>query len=403
MLPRVKINFANGALGSVVPSADCVAGLLATAVAVSDTFVLGNAYLLHKLADLASLDVTATNNACLYKHVQEFYDEAGEGAELWIMGVPNTVKPSEMADKDNALVPYAKNLIQLANGRLRFLGIAYEPAANYEATITDGLDADIWAAALKAQALSEWATDSLYAPLFVILAGRGFTNANIPSLKDLTTFNYNRVGILIGDTVTESESAAVGLLMGRIAACPVHRHIGRVKDGALSILKAYVGDKDPSIANVETIHNKGYISFRTFTGKSGYFFTDDCLATAVSDDYRSIARRRTIDKAFRIIYQTMLENVNDEIPITDEGYLVPSMVKSWESEIIASISIEMTANGELGVDTSNPDDTGVKAYINPEQKVASTSKINVVAQVKPYGYAKYIDVELGFVTINSED
>ena len=99
----------------------------------------------------------------------------------------------------------------------------------------------------------------------------------------------------------------------------------------------------------------------------------------------------------------MLENVNDEIPITDEGYLVPSMVKSWESEIIASISTEMTANGELGVDTSNPDDTGVKAYINPEQKVASTSKINVVAQVKPYGYAKYIDVELGFVTINSED
>ena len=146
-----------------------------------------------------------------------------------------------------------------------------------------------------------------------------------------------------------------------------------------------------------------YITFRTFTGKSGYFFTDDCLTTAVSDDYRSIARRRTIDKAFRIIYQTMLENVNDEIPITDEGYLVPSMVKSWESEIIASISTEMTANGELGVDTSNPDDTGVKAYINPEQKVASTSKINVVAQVKPYGYAKYIDVELGFVTINSED
>lgn len=403
MLPRVKINFANGALGSVVPSADCVAGLLATAVAVSDTFVLGNAYLLHKPADLANLGVTATNNACLYKHVQEFYDEAGEGAELWIMGVPNTVKPSEIADKDNALVPYAKNLIQIANGRLRFLGIAYEPAANYEATITDGLDADVWAAALKAQALSEWATNSLYAPLFVILAGRAFDDANIPNLKDLTTFNYNRVGILIGDTVSESESASVGLLMGRIAAIPVQRHIGRVRDGALKILHAYVGDKDPSVANVEAIHDKGYITFRTFTGKSGYFFTDDCLATAVADDYRSIARRRTIDKAYRIIYQTMLENVNDEIPITDEGYLVPSMVKSWESEIIAAVVNQMTTNGELGSDPTDADDTGVKVYINPEQNVASTNRINVVAQVKPYGYAKFIDVELGFVTINSED
>ena len=403
MLPRVKINFANGSLGSVVPSADCVAGLLASAVAVSDTFVLGNAYLLHKPADLANLGVTATNNACLYKHIQEFYDEAGEGAELWIMGVPNTVKPSEIADKDNALVPYAKNLIQIANGRLRFLGIAYEPAANYEATITEGLDTDVWAAALKAQALAEWATNSLYAPLFVILAGRAFDDANIPNLKDLTTFNYNRVGILIGDTVSESESASVGLLMGRIAAIPVQRHIGRVRDGTLKILHAYVGDKDPSVANVEAIHDKGYITFRTFTGKSGYFFTDDCLATAVADDYRSISRRRTIDKAFRIIYQTMLENVNDEIPITDEGYLVPSMVKSWESEIISAIATQMTSAGELGNDPSNSDDLGVKVYIDPEQRVASTSKINVVAKIKPYGYAKYIDVELGFVTINSED
>ena len=177
----------------------------------------------------------------------------------------------------------------------------------------------------------------------------------------------------------------------------------RCERRVLKILHAYVGDKDPSVANVEAIHDKGYITFRTFTGKSGYFFTDDCLATAVADDYRSIARRRTIDKAFRIIYQTMLENVNDEIPITDEGYLVPSMVKSWESEIISAIATQMTSAGELGNDPSNSDDLGVKVYIDPEQRVASTSKINVVAQVKPYGYAKYIDVELGFVTINSED
>ena len=403
MLPRVKINFANGALGSVVPSPDCVAGLIATAETVADTFVLGNAYMLHKTDDLASLGITASNNACLYKHVQEFYDEAGDGAELWIMGVPNTIKPSEIADKDNALVPYAKNLIQIANGRLRFLGIAYEPASGYEATIEEGLDSDVWAAALKAQALAEWATTQLFAPLFVILAGRGFNNTNITALKDLTTLNYNRVGILIGDTKSESEGAAVGLLMGRIAQSPVQRHIGRVRDGALKVLKAYIGDKDPSLANVEAIHDKGYITLRCFTGKSGYFFSDDCLATAVADDYRSIARRRTVDKAYRIVYATMLEHVNDELPITDKGYLVPSQTKAWESEIISAIANQMTSNGELGTDSGNADDKGVKVYIDPEQCVVATSKVNVVVQVKPYGYAKFIDVELGFITINSED
>lgn len=402
MLPGVKIDFRNGALGSVVPSADCVAGLIATATAVSTTFVLGHTYILYKLDDLASLGVTAENNACMYKAVQQFYDEAGEGAELWIMGVPNTVKPSEILDKDNASGAYAKTLIQLANGRIRVMTVAYEPASGYEPTITDGLDGDVWTAALKAQALAEWATQSLFAPLFVVIAGRSYSNDNITDLKDLTTLEYNRVGILIGDVTSASDGAAVGLLLGRIAACPVQRHIGRVKDGALKILNAYIGDKDPSVANVETIFNKGYITFRTFTGKSGYFFADDCLATEVSDDFRSIARRRTIDKAYRIIYATMLNNVNDEIAITDEGCLVPSVVKSWESEIISDIVSQMTANGELGSDPDNADDNGVKVFIDPAQNVVSTNRINVVAQVKPYGYAKYINVELGFITVNSE-
>lgn len=402
MLPGVKIDFRNGALGSVTPSADCVAGLIATASAVSGTFVLGHTYILYKLEDLSRLGVTADNNACLYTAVQQFYNEAGDGAELWIMGAPNTAKPSDIVNKDNSTFAYAKTLIQVANGRIRFLCVAYQPASGYEPTISDGLDSDVWSAALNAQALAEWATQSLYAPLFVVLAGRGFSNDNITDLKDLTTLNYNRVGIMIGDVESDSEGAAVGLLLGRIAACPVQRHIGRVKDGALKVLNAFVGDQDPSIANVETIFNKGYITFRTFTGKSGYFFTDDCLATGIDDDYRSIARRRTIDKAYRIIYNTMLNNVNDEIPITDAGCLVPSMVKSWESEIISDIVSQMTSQGELGSDPNDENDMGVKVYINPNQTVVSTSKIAVLAQVKPYGYSKYIDVELGFVTVNSE-
>lgn len=403
MLPRVKIDFSNGALGSTSPSEDCVAGLIATATAVADTFVLGNAYILYKFSDLTSLGVTDKNNAFLYKQVQEFYNQAGDGAELWLMGAPSTAKPSDVVDKDNALIPYAKNLIQVTNGRLRFLGVAYEPASGYQATVQKGLDSDVMTAALKAQTLAEWATTSLYAPLFVVLAGRGFANANIAQLEDLTQKNYNRVGILIGDTVKESEGAAVGLLLGKLATCPVQRSIARVKDGALSILQAYIGDKDASVANAETIHNKGYITFRTFTGKSGYFFSDDCLATSESDDYRFITRRRTIDKAYRITYSTMLEKLCDEIAVTDEGNIVPSVAKAWESDVVADIAGQMTAAGELGTDPTNDDDYGVQCSIDTNQKIIATSLIKVVTRVKPYGYSKYINVELGFTTTKTEN
>lgn len=405
MLPRVKINFKNGALGSTSPSADCVVGLICTGVAVPSKLELGKAYILHKFDDLADLGVTAASddaNAFLYKQVREFYAQVGDGAELWLMVLPNTELPSEICDIADANA-YGKKLIQEANGRLRCLAVAYKPASDYSATITNGLDSDVMVAAQKAQALALWATTSLYAPLFVVIAGRGYSNTNITALPDLGELNYNRVGILIGDTVSGSEGAAIGVLAGRIAACPVQRHIGRVKDGALNLSTAYIGDKDATQANVETINDKGFITFRTFTGKSGYFFADDSLATAVADDYRSIARRRTIDKAYRITYATMLDNVNDEIPVTNEGKIVPAIAKAWETEVIANVVSQMAANGELGIDPNDDSDKGVKCYINPEQTVISDSQINVVVQVKPFGYSKYIDVELGFMTIKSEE
>ena len=61
----------------------------------------------------------------------------------------------------------------------------------------------------------------------------------------------------------------------------------------------------------------------------------------------------------------------------------------------------MLPDGNLGVDTSDPTDKGVKCFVDYNQNIAATGRLNVVLQVKPYGYSKYIDVKLGFVTINS--
>jgi hypothetical protein len=400
MLPRVKILFENGALGSVTQNADGVVGLVSTAAPVTDNLQLATPYVLHTLDDLVQLGVTADENDAntfLYRHVKEFYDEAGSGTELWLICFPNTEKASNMVDKTRN---DAKLLIQAAAGRLRAIAVAFNPAAGYVPDIINGLDADVEATMLNAQSLAEWATDSLFAPLFVMLEAREF-NGNVVDLEDLATYEYNRVGLLLGDTKENSQGAAVGLLLGRIARIPVQRHIGRVLDGALKTLTAFINDKTAETADTETINNKGYITFRTFTGKSGYFFSDDSLATKTNDDYRSIARRRTIDKAYRIAYLSLIESLNNELPITEAGELVPAMAKSWESEVESAIVNQMTAEGNLGIDTTDAGDKGVKCYINYAQKVAVNNKVEISLKVKPYGYAKYIDVKLGFITITN--
>lgn len=58
MLPRVRINYANGTLGQVAAMADGCLGMMALGakeVTGDDKFKLGKAYTLRKLADLEAL------------------------------------------------------------------------------------------------------------------------------------------------------------------------------------------------------------------------------------------------------------------------------------------------------------------------------------------------------------
>jgi hypothetical protein len=395
-LPQVKIDFINGSLGSVAPSADGVVGLLSSALAVANGLQLKTPYVLRKLGDLTALGVDSNStgaNATLYRHVKDFYDEAGEGAEMWLYCFAATVAPSAMLDWN--AVDGGKVLLQASDRNIRVLGVNY---AGAEGTVTNGISTHVTAALPVAQTFAKNATEQLYEPIAILIQGTGFNAAQITSLANLTENSYNRVGVLIGDTVSAASaaSAAIGVLLGRVARIPVQRHIGRVADGALTPQSFYIQNQSAGTFDVTTLNDKGYITFRTFTGKAGYFFTDDSLATAYEDDYRSLARRRVIDKAYRIAYVTLLQFVNDEIPVTDEGKIPASTCKSWQNEVERAIETSMTTEGNLGADPSNANDTGVECWIDADQNVVATGIVEVNLRVKPFGYAKYIDVKLGF-------
>jgi len=297
MLPRVRINYANGTLGQVAAMADGCLGMMALGakeVTGDDKFKLGKAYTLRKLADLEALGVTSENNPNLYRNVKEFYAEAGDGTELWLTGYAESETFANAFDKDNAAGAVA--LLKASNGKIRGLVAFKTPAEAYELTTTEGLDADVFAALPKAQQLGDWATDTLRAPIFSLVEGYGYAG-DPAALKDLTETEYNRAGVVLGDTAASSKNAAMGVVAGRIAASAVQRKISRVRDGALQPLTFYVGAEPAELADLETINDKGYITFRTFVGKAGYFITDDNLATTPEDDYRAPTNRRGLDNA----------------------------------------------------------------------------------------------------------
>lgn len=390
-LPRVKIQFLNGQLGTVGESADGLLALVCGAAAVATTFVLYNAYTITSMDDLAALGVTSENNAVLYKHVSEFYDEAESGTKLVLYPVAPTTTMATLCDYTKT-TESVRALITKMNGALRGVGIVN---VNTSATTvsTNGLAPDVFAALPKAQQVAEWATTELYAPLLIILEGRNYDASK--ELKDLTSEKYNRVGIIIGDTAASSKGACVGTLFGRIASISVQRNIGRVKDGSLFPTEMYVGANtiDESESTVAAIFEKGYIVPRKHVGRSGYYWADDPLACDPTDDYAHITNRRVIDKAYRIAYDTMLDMVLDELEVNEDGTMQVAVIKSWQQTMENAINRQMTANSEL----SATDGDGCQCYIDESQNVLSTSKVTVTLKVRPYGYARYVDVNLGFL------
>ena len=405
MLPNVKIDFANGAIGASEPMDDGVTGLVCTAVAVTQTvndktenvFALNTPYLITKLDELVSKGITSGEedaNATLYKAVKEFYDEAPDGSKLWIMGVADTVTIADIVDKtkDNA-----KKLLVAANGTIRTLAVKIKDKSAYTPTVTTGIDGAVRTAITNAQSLAEWATATLFAPVMVLLEGRHYTgNAETLVSNPINTGNDNRVGVVIGDTVADSKGAAVGLLAGRIASIPVQRSIARVRTGSITATMMYIGSVAAELGNPATINDCGFICPRTFVGKAGYYWSDDKLAAEASDDYSLIPRRRVADKAYRITYSTLINEVAEEISVTDDGKISAPVVKAIQTAVESAIVNNMTSRGNLGNDPSDPNDMGVECYINPDQNIVATSRLDVQLRIKPHGYSKYIEVSLGF-------
>ena len=398
-LPYVRINFANGAIGGSAAMDDGCTGLICTAVAVSGKFALGTDYLITSLKELEALGINSASagaNATVYKCVKEFYEEAPKGTKLYIRGAASSVTVDQLVDKTMA---HAQSLLEYAAGDIRTLMVKVTDASGYTPTVTHAIDAKVETAITKAQALAEGAAEDLKAPILVLLEGRHYSG--VPSnLPDLTQLTDNRVAVVIGDTVTGSKGAAVGLLAGRIARIPVQRSIARVKDGAMNAAEMFIKDSVAESGSPDLIHGKGFICPRTFVGKGGYYWSDDSLATGPTDDYCLIPRRRTIDKAYRIAYLAMLEQVSDEIALTADGKIAPAICKNMETVMESAIINQMTSVGNLGNDPQDPNDTGVVAYVDPDQNIVATSRLNASLRVRPYGYSKYIEVDLGFQTIN---
>jgi len=388
-LPSVDIEIQNGALGLTAGSADGVAALVVSGVAVASNIDLLEPKQIFSTDEAKALGLDeaydTANGTEVWKNIKDFYAQAGEGAALWVMLYVNTTLMVTVADKANDI---AKKVLDAAGGNIRLMAIGRIPDGAYVPAYTSGFDDDAYDSIAIAHALAEEYAGE-FKPLRVLIGANDY-QGNVANLTDLKGNTNNRVGVVIGNDVATSKAASIGLALGRLAANPVQRNIGRVKDGDLGVTDSFMSDGLTTIESMTAgeqgqLHDKGYIFMRPWQGKNGYFFNDDPTATAASDDYSSIARGRVIDKAMVITYGTYIEEILDDLDVDEDGYMDAAVAKSYQAKIQNALDLGLA-----------DEVSSVRATVDAKQNVLSTNKVSVALAVRPKFYSKTIDVKLGF-------
>ncbi len=398
-LPNVSVTLSNGNLGRVLAGQDGTAGLIVTGVAVAGQFALGDIlgpYTAPSDAEANGINAAydTTNSVMAYQHIVDFFNRVPKGTKLYVMVVATTVTMTQMCDPANS---YAKKLLSQTNGEIKLLGITRIPDGAYTPTFSGQFEQDLHDAITKIKLLQA-EEFGFKRPFRAIIEGRNFqgTVASAADLRNVSTGpNANQVMVMIGQdydvaqsAVYKNKYAAVGIALGRAAAIPVHRNIGRVKDGDLGITRAGLSNgalmATFTDANLITLNDRGFVFFHQHPQKAGYFFNDDHMAAPITDDYSQLAYARVVDKAARIAVATYTDEILDTVQVdSTTGKLSLPTVKHYQGLIESAIADQMT--GEI---------SGVICTIDPDQNVLSTSNIAVQLDVTPVGTTRTISVTI---------
>ncbi len=382
--PNVNITLGNGNLGRSAATDDGVAALLLTGAAVSGKLELNKHYQLSGTADLVALGVTADNNPLVYKEVTAFYEQTGDGAELHLLVVAEATTLTQMCD--SAADSPLRKLIDASGGRVRLVGVNKIPPTEYEADTTQGIDKDAITAAEKAQAVIESYAAGKVNPFRLLMPAPAFV-AEVDSLFKPRESSTNAVCYVLASDDAAKHTAAIGRVLGRAASLSVHQSIGRVRSGSIGT-DMYLTDGQSYIdadGLADSLHDAGYIIPVAYPRKNGAYLNGDPAAAPVTDDYAQLRYGRTVDKARIIVYDTLIDEILDDVDTDSDGDLSAGQRTSYEGMIENAVLTQM--NGEI---------TSFAVSIPEGQNILTSETIRVVCRIQPKGVVETFEVTLEF-------
>lgn len=336
-----RVNIVKGKVGRSVlggyEKTSALAGYFGAVGSGETTLPEGGVALLSSTTDMAAYGISKEANALLHHHISEYFRIGGKGARLYVLNVAKGDSAGYVSLINDAGV---KRMLAEADGNIFNLGFSYIPTGGGQAV--DGLPSETVPAVKAAQALAEQAQkDNRPVHIALECAGLGnVTSATMLNLRDIKTdgvaVDCPQVSLVIGqdwdfaETLAgqEQKYAAVGTLLGCMAAQPVSYNVGEV--ATMVLTNATRGDwvnaglsSHEKVRRIEDqmdgLNRKGYIFGEYYSGV--VCLNDDhvCARVAVDKDGNmsesTIALSRTNCKVIRELYAAYLPVVKTTVPL----------------------------------------------------------------------------------------
>ncbi|CAM2903988.1 DUF2586 family protein [Flavobacterium frigoris] len=341
------------------------------------------------------------NNVNVYRHVREFYRNAGEGVLLNFMAVPQTeTLVSICQDTTNDKL---KRLLIDSDFKVRQLAVALNPTV--AGVPVDGLVPDVVDAISFAQGMAELAYNQ-FMPTHIFLEGYqlGGLSSVVPHLREIENVAATKVTMVIGqdwqyaDTKTgiAQKFADVGTVLGVCAAAAINQNIGDneafnlmdAKKSAWMIPGLSSHQKNKEIfEQLQTFEDKGYVFGLSYAGLAGIRINNDhvCAPIIIDDEgnlnEHTIAYGRVMDDCARQLRTAYLPKIKKTYPVDDLGKLPTGVRVSLET-----IGDNIFNDMENAVEIS-----GGKTTIDPDSDLLVAKELKVAFNVQPTGVLGYLN------------
>lgn len=325
----------------------------------------------------------ASKQAVWYYHINEYFRIQPKGSlYVGFYAVPATYDFVEI-----------QSMQSFATGKIRQIAVYKDSAAFASGDLT----------AIQAVCTT---LDGLHQPLSALYGADISAVTDLTTLADLAALTANKVSVVIsqdgaahGSYLYQTVGKSItnlGALLGAVSLAKVSEDIGwpnkfNISNGIECDTIAFANGtmvNTVSQSTLNTLDNRKYIFLVKYVGLSGSYFNDSNCAVANTSDYAYIENNRTIDKAIRGVYSSLISYINSPLTLNSDGTLTDPTVAFFESQSGVNLD-QMVRDNEL---------SAFDVVIDPTQNVLSTSNLTVTVKLVPIGVARQITVNIGFTT-----